>query len=140
MACAYFAKDLPRLMRQKSSKNWEKYSVLELRGATLGIVGYGDIGRACAKLARVYGMKIVVLRRNPSKAEADPYCDVVYGSDKASLNQLFAESDYILCSAPLVRPTHQRPSQIVLFRTLTHHNSTAYSDTRNQRVDYQGTI
>jgi phosphoglycerate dehydrogenase-like enzyme len=105
MACAYFAKDLPRLMRQKSSKNWEKYSVLELRGATLGIVGYGDIGKACAKLARVYGMKIVVLRRNPGKAQADPYCDVVYGSDKASLNRLFAESDYILCSAPLTPET-----------------------------------
>jgi phosphoglycerate dehydrogenase-like enzyme len=105
MACAYFAKDLPRLMRQKYSKNWEKYSVLELRGATLGIIGYGDIGRACAKLARVYGMKIVVLRRNPSKTNADPYVDVVYGSDKASLNQLFAESDYILCSAPLTTET-----------------------------------
>jgi phosphoglycerate dehydrogenase-like enzyme len=105
MACAYFAKDLPRLLRQKNSKHWEKYSVLELRGATLGIVGYGDIGRAAAKLARVYGMKIVALRRNPQKAEQDPYCDVVYGSDKESLNRLFAESDYILCSAPLTPET-----------------------------------
>ena len=105
LACAYFAKDLPRLMRQKQAQNWQKYSVLELRGATLGIVGYGDIGRAAAKLAQVYGMKIIALRRNPQKAEADPYCDVVYGSDKASLNKLFEESDYILCSAPLTPET-----------------------------------
>lgn len=100
MACSYFAKDLPRLMKQKQNKNWEKYDVEELRGKTLGIVGYGDIGRACAKLAKVYGMKIVALRRNPKKSESDPYCSVVYGIDKSSLHQLMSESDYIVCSAP----------------------------------------
>ena len=72
----------------------------ELRGKTLGIVGYGDIGRACAKLASVYGMKIIALRRNPKLSIADPFCSVVYGTDKASLNQLMSECDYIVCSAP----------------------------------------
>jgi hypothetical protein len=27
MACSYFAKDLPRLMKQKQAKNWEKYDI-----------------------------------------------------------------------------------------------------------------
>jgi phosphoglycerate dehydrogenase-like enzyme len=102
MACSFFAKDLCRLINNKKDKNWEKYSVLELRGATLGIVGYGDIGRACAKLAQVYGMKIVALRRNP---KPDPFCDEVYPNDKESLNKLFSESDYIVCSAPLTNAT-----------------------------------
>ena len=100
MACSYFAKDLPRLMKQQKAKNWEKYDVEELRGKTLGIVGYGDIGRACAKLAHVYGMKIIALRRNPKLSTQDPYCSVVYGTDKKSLNRLMSESDYIVCSAP----------------------------------------
>lgn len=100
MACSYFAKDLPRLMRQQNKKNWEKYDVEELRGKTLGIVGYGDIGRACAKLAHVYGMKIIALRRHPKLSELDPYCSAVYGTDKKSLNRLMSESDYIVCSAP----------------------------------------
>ncbi len=100
MACSYFAKDLPRLMKQQKAKNWEKYDVEELRGKTLGIVGYGDIGRACAKLAHVYGMKIIALRRHPEKSELDSYCSVVYGTDKKSLNRLMSESDYIVCSAP----------------------------------------
>lgn len=56
MAISYFAKDLPRLMRQKGEKNWNKYPIEEIRGKTLGIVGYGDIGRATAKLAKAYGM------------------------------------------------------------------------------------
>jgi len=100
MACSYFAKDLPRLMKQKKAKNWEKYDVEELRGKTLGIVGYGDIGRACAKIAHVYGMKIIALRRNPKRSAQDLYCSVVYGTDKNSLNRLMSESDYIVCSAP----------------------------------------
>jgi len=102
MACSYFAKDLPRLMRQKNLKNWEKYSVQELRGKTMGIVGYGDIGRACAKLARVYGMRVVALRRKPAP---DPLCHACYGNDKASLKLLVKESDYILVSAPLTEET-----------------------------------
>ena len=100
MACSYFAKDIPRLFKQKQNKQWIKYNVQELRGKTLGIVGYGDIGRACAKLAYMYGMKIVALRRNPKLSMNDPYCEVVYGTDKASLNKLMSESDYIVCSAP----------------------------------------
>lgn len=105
MACAYFAKDLPRLLKNQKAKNWEKYSVQELRGATLGIIGYGDIGRATAKLASAYGMKVVALRRNPETSSKDPFCDVVYGSDKDSMNKLFSESDYVLCSLPLTPQT-----------------------------------
>jgi phosphoglycerate dehydrogenase-like enzyme len=103
MACSYFAKDLPRLMQQKKTKTWGKYNVLELRGATLGVVGYGDIGRACAKLAHVYGMRVIALRRNPHLTKGDPLCDVVYGPD--SLNKIMSESDYIVCSAPLTAET-----------------------------------
>ena len=36
MACSYFAKDLPRLMKQKERKDWDKYSVEEIRGKTMG--------------------------------------------------------------------------------------------------------
>jgi phosphoglycerate dehydrogenase-like enzyme len=82
MACAYFAKDVPRLLRQKGAAQWARCSVLELRGSTLGVVGYGDIGRAAARLASAYGMKVVALRRNPEKTQDDPLVDVVYGNDK----------------------------------------------------------
>lgn len=105
MACSYYAKNLPRLMKQKANKQWEKYSVEEIRGATMGIVGYGDIGRACAKLAKVYGMRVIALRRNPLLCNGDPYCDVAYGNKKEDLNRLMSESDYILCSAPLTEDT-----------------------------------
>jgi phosphoglycerate dehydrogenase-like enzyme len=92
-------------MSQKKAKVWGKYDVLELRGSTLGIVGYGDIGRACAKLARIYGMRVVALRRNPKLAWGDPLCDEVLPSTPEALNELMSESDYILVSAPLTEET-----------------------------------
>ncbi|KAL9178244.1 hypothetical protein ACHAXT_001788 [Thalassiosira profunda] len=100
MACSYFAKDIPRLLAQKGAKVWHDFDIEELRGKTMGIVGYGDIGRATAKLASTYGMKVVALRRNPSKSEHDPICDEVFGTGKLSLQKLMSISDYVVCSAP----------------------------------------
>lgn len=111
MACSYFAKDLPRLMQQKRNLHWEQYPVLELRGATLGVVGYGDIGRASAKLAKAYGMKVIGVKRNPASFR-DEYCDVVYGTDK--LNTLMEDSDYVLISTPLTEQTRNMISKEVL--------------------------
>eukprot|EP00558_Chaetoceros_sp_UNC1202_P013878 CAMPEP_0197237318 /NCGR_PEP_ID=MMETSP1429-20130617/4182_1 /TAXON_ID=49237 /ORGANISM="Chaetoceros sp., Strain UNC1202" /LENGTH=217 /DNA_ID=CAMNT_0042696291 /DNA_START=147 /DNA_END=800 /DNA_ORIENTATION=- len=105
MAISYFAKDLPRLMRQKNDKDWNKYSVKEIRGATLGVIGYGDIGRAAAKLAKAYGMTVKALRRNPQNSKDDPFCDDVYVSSRESLNRIMSESDYVLCAAPLTADT-----------------------------------
>ena len=121
LACSYFAKDLPRLMRQKSDANWEQYPVLELRGSTLGIVGYGDIGRASAKLAKAYGMRVLGLKRKVTSVD-DPYCDRMYGIE--GLKDLISNSDYILISTPLTSQTrgmisaevlsHCKPSAVVI--------------------------
>ena len=92
-------------MRQKQNKDWDKYSVLELRGSTMGIIGYGDIGRACAKLAKAYGMRVIALRRKPNLCYGDSYCDLAYGNQQTDLNKVMSESDYILCSAPLTKDT-----------------------------------
>jgi len=97
-ACSYFAKNIPRLSRQKLEKKWLPYDVEELRGKTMGIVGYGDIGRACAKLAKSYGMRVLALRRTPSRSRDDPLPDVLLGPE--GLRSLAKESDYVVCAAP----------------------------------------
>ena len=95
------------MLRNKNKKNWDKYPIQELRGATLGVVGYGDIGKAAARLAHAYGMKVHALkRRKPScDDEKDPIAQVVYGSSKEELHTLLASCDYILCSLPLTPQT-----------------------------------
>jgi phosphoglycerate dehydrogenase-like enzyme len=49
--CSWFAKDFPRLLAAKAAHSWDPYDVEELRGKTLGVVGYGDIGRCAATSA-----------------------------------------------------------------------------------------
>lgn len=116
MACSYFAKDLPRLLQQQRESNWEKYCILELRGATLGIVGLGDIGTATAKLAQAYGMKVVGLKRtrkkssglgSSSKNDNNYYCNDIYYTDEKpnALNELCAISDYLYVATPLTPMT-----------------------------------
>ena len=68
-ACCWFAKDLPRLLAQKADHNWEPYYVEELRGKTLGIVGFGGIGQETAQIARAFKMKIIALRRQTQVSE-----------------------------------------------------------------------
>jgi phosphoglycerate dehydrogenase-like enzyme len=73
----YFAKDVKRLNQQKEKKVWEKFNMTEIAGKTMGIVGYGDIGVACAKLAKSFRMQVVALRRHPNLSSDDPLIDRV---------------------------------------------------------------
>ncbi len=73
----YFAKSMARLVNQKEQKVWSKFNMRELRGATMGIIGYGNIGMACAKLASSMGMRVIGLRRNPSSSTNDPFAQEV---------------------------------------------------------------
>ena len=43
----------------------------------MGIIGYGDIGVACATLAVAYGMNVVGLRKNPHLSKNDKLIDMV---------------------------------------------------------------
>jgi phosphoglycerate dehydrogenase-like enzyme len=109
LAVSYFAKDLPRLLQNQKDKNWDKYDIREVRGSTLGIVGYGDIGRAAAVLAKAYGMKVQAVRRRRSADrdddDEDSLADAVYGNTPDELRRLFSESDYVLCALPLTPET-----------------------------------
>ncbi|MCK4375671.1 MAG: D-2-hydroxyacid dehydrogenase [Candidatus Brocadiae bacterium] len=73
----------------------------ELEGATLGILGYGGIGRAVAERARAFGMEILALRRRP--AGGDARADQVWGPDR--LPDLLARSDYLVISCALTPET-----------------------------------
>lgn len=64
-----FAHRLPVMWRLQSAASWpdNKQELLlpnELRGATLGVVGYGSIGRATARLAQAFGMQVLATKRD----------------------------------------------------------------------------
>jgi phosphoglycerate dehydrogenase-like enzyme len=99
----HFAKNLSRMKAQQASARWESFDVEELHGHTLGIVGYGSIGRVAAERARAFGMRILALRRHPEKCGDDRRVDRAYAPGQ--LNELLAASDYILVAAPLTPET-----------------------------------
>lgn len=95
----YFAKDFPRMRRNQASRDWAVFDVEELHGRTLGIVGYGDIGRAIAQRARPFGMRILGLRRRAEPGTRDDLADEVWPLSR--LRELMAECDDVALALPL---------------------------------------
>jgi phosphoglycerate dehydrogenase-like enzyme len=102
-AALYFAKDFRRMIRSQEAGEWSQFDVEPLEGSTLGIVGYGDIGRAIAIRAHAMGMKVLALRRRPEQSRGDPLIDAVY--PPARKLEMLAACDYIAASAPLTAET-----------------------------------
>ncbi|MCC7052462.1 MAG: D-glycerate dehydrogenase [Gemmatimonadaceae bacterium] len=70
-----------------------------LRGRTLGIIGYGRIGRAVADRARVFGMRVQWIGRSGGSASGDP-------GRAESLDSLLGTSDIVSLHAPATSDTH----------------------------------
>jgi phosphoglycerate dehydrogenase-like enzyme len=102
-AALYFAKDLRRMIRSQEAGVWEQFDIEPLEGSTMGIVGYGDIGRAIAKRAKALGMKVLALRRRPQQSAGDPLVDTVYPPERKL--DMLAACDYIAAAAPLTAET-----------------------------------
>jgi phosphoglycerate dehydrogenase-like enzyme len=80
------------------------YELRLVRGATLGVVGLGGIGREVARLGRAVGMRVVATRRSVTATQHD-----VEGVDTllpaAELHTLAAQSDYVVLCAQLTDET-----------------------------------
>ncbi len=100
----YFAKDFARMRRSQREGKWDPFDTIEISTQTLGIVGYGDIGKAVARRAKAMDMKILALRRNPDRSEGDELVSKVYGW--ARKLEMIAECDYVVVAAPLTPQTH----------------------------------
>ena len=64
------------------------FPIVELEGKTLGILGYGELGQAVAKLAEAFGMKILVgsLPNRPSDSSRIPFAELLPQVDFLSLH------------------------------------------------------
>jgi len=74
-----FTKDLPRLLNDRRSRNWDHHPVRELQGQRLPVVGLGHIGREVARCARALEMYVIDVRRTPSDSDLF-FVDEVRGS------------------------------------------------------------
>ncbi|HBC8102052.1 TPA: D-glycerate dehydrogenase [Staphylococcus aureus] len=86
-------------------QSWGPYllSGKDVFNSTIGIYGMGDIGKAFAR--RLQGFNTNILYHNRSRhkdAEAD------FNATYVSFETLLAESDFIICTAPLTKETHHK--------------------------------
>lgn len=102
-ALLFFLKDLGRLVRQQEAGAWEPFDMERLEGRTLGIVGYGDIGRAVAGRLRPLGVRVLALRRRPERSEGDPLVSEVFPPER--LVDVAAAADDLVVAAPLTPAT-----------------------------------
>lgn len=72
------------------------YPTSELRGKTLGIFGFGTIGKAVATVGKAFGMKILAVSHRPMTYEGVEFTDT---------KSLFERSDYLSLHCPLTSET-----------------------------------
>jgi glycerate dehydrogenase len=81
-----------------------KTPLIELKGKTLGLVGFGRIGRQVARIAQAFGMRVLYTGRPAAPGAASSR-----GASSAQavpMNTLFKESDFISLHCPLTADNH----------------------------------
>lgn len=103
-AILYFAKDLRRMIRNQMDGVWEQFDVAMISGQTVGIVGYGSIGRSVAARVRALEMNVLALRRSSSReTKNDLLIDRTYAPEQRL--EMLSQCDYIVVTLPLTRET-----------------------------------
>jgi phosphoglycerate dehydrogenase-like enzyme len=101
-AILYFAKDFRRMIRNQTAGVWQPFDVEEIADKTVGVIGYGDIGRAVATRVHAVGMQVLATKRHIPQGE-DPLIERYYPPDK--LREMLAQCDYVVVTAPLTEET-----------------------------------
>jgi phosphoglycerate dehydrogenase-like enzyme len=97
-------KKVRRLIDNQSRHRWDDFSVKLADRRVMGVVGYGEIGRECALLAKSFGMNIHAVRRNPDRSANDPVLDRIFKPQQ--LNEMLPGIDVLVCAAPLTPDTY----------------------------------
>ncbi|HUF75391.1 MAG TPA: D-2-hydroxyacid dehydrogenase [Longimicrobiales bacterium] len=98
-------------------QRWPLFVPTEVRGATLGVIGYGSIGRELARIAKTaFAMRVIACKRDPSRRADDGYGVPGTGDPEGllpdewlapdELPRLLERSDVVVMCAPLTRETH----------------------------------
>lgn len=124
-----FAYRLPEFRRFQDGAEWpdQAYGSLtthSLRGQTLGVVGYGSIGRELARLADQMGMEVVATKRNLRQTAAEgEYAEAGLGDETGdiptrfyppeALASMVEVCDFVALTLPLTEQTHHLVNEAI---------------------------
>lgn len=105
-AILFFAKDLRRMVRNQVAGVWEPFDITPISNHTVGIIGYGDIGRAVASRVRPMGMRVLAIKRHVSPLnDPDESVEQIYTPDRRI--EMLSRCDYVVITAPLTSETRK---------------------------------
>lgn len=110
-------RDLPTMRANQEGGVWDRAAVFQrdIRGATVGLWGYGGLARETARLCKAVGMRVVVLNRSGLRPQRDSYRvagtgdpdgtlpDAVYTDDQKQA--FLADLDFLVMALPLTGQT-----------------------------------
>jgi phosphoglycerate dehydrogenase-like enzyme len=111
---------LPDLLAHQRRGEWprdrlDRFSPHELRGSTVGLVGYGSIGRQIARLLQPFGAKVLATKRDAMHPEDRGYTPEGWGDPKgelvhrlypsAAVKSMLKECDFVVVTVPLSEST-----------------------------------
>ena len=103
-SCLAWVKGAVECARQKEAREWKPFSPGVLRGRTIGIVGYGNIGQKVARVAKAFEMWVIATRRSAMKQGKARYADLIL--PQTELSRLLEESDFVVLATPLTTDTY----------------------------------
>lgn len=111
---------LPEFMAYQNRAEWmsdksTRYLPSELRGSTVGIVGYGSVGRQIARLLQPFGVQVLATKQDVMHPEDSGYTPEGSGDPEGDLftrlyppqaiRSMFRGSDFIVVAVPLTQNT-----------------------------------
>ena len=117
-----FNRRVPRMLyyqgrREWPQGRWQLFARPELRGSTLGVVGYGSIGREVGRIARCFGMRVVAAKRSVSQMRDVGYVAQGTGDREGTLldeafppkrlSEMLGLCDYVVVAVPLTPETRK---------------------------------
>lgn len=111
---------LPAMVRSQTAhqwprEKWELFRPRELRGSTVGIAGYGSVGREVARLCSAFGARVLAVKHDVMNPEDRGYIVEGLGDPEGripariyppqSLHRMLGECDFVVISVPLTEGT-----------------------------------
>jgi len=113
---------VPRMLRYQEQTTWptgrwELFARRELRDQTLGVVGYGSIGREVARLAQTFGMRVLAAKRDPADRADHGWRLPGAGDPDGSiperyyaphqLKEMLPQCDFVVLAVPMTGATQE---------------------------------
>jgi len=111
------ARDLRQMVRNQDAAVWDRSAIFqnEIRGSTVGLWGYGGIGRETARLARHFGMRVHVLTRSGVGPRREVFTEPGTGDPEGVLPdrvfhageelEFLRDLDFLIVALPLTKAT-----------------------------------